>query len=170
MVRRLGLGKNNHLTYDSLALNPRYILRDCIPCNDPWLVNKRHILSYLDVVSTLMRRCINVTCPLGRIRTGTNLQVLNWKNILSSQRPDFCDVCRRWFTYLVVLEYSWNSLWKWLQFHGRRLYQNMFAFLLKTGSTLKGIKFFPFKVDPFSERARCVVKQTGSHERRLPRK
>ena len=25
MVRRLGLGKNNHLTYDSLALNPRYI-------------------------------------------------------------------------------------------------------------------------------------------------
>ena len=24
MVRRLGLGKNNHLTYDSLALNPRY--------------------------------------------------------------------------------------------------------------------------------------------------
>ena len=23
MVRRLGLGKNNHLTYDSLALNPR---------------------------------------------------------------------------------------------------------------------------------------------------
>ena len=25
MVRRLGLGKNNHLTYDSLALNPRYM-------------------------------------------------------------------------------------------------------------------------------------------------
>ena len=25
MVRRLGLGKNNHLTYDSLALNPRYV-------------------------------------------------------------------------------------------------------------------------------------------------
>ena len=25
MVRRLGLGKNNHLTYNSLALNPRYI-------------------------------------------------------------------------------------------------------------------------------------------------
>ena len=25
MVRRLGLGKNNHLTYDSLALNPRYL-------------------------------------------------------------------------------------------------------------------------------------------------
>ena len=25
MVRRLGLGKNNHLTYASLALNPRYI-------------------------------------------------------------------------------------------------------------------------------------------------
>ena len=24
MVRRLGLGKNNHLTYTSLALNPRY--------------------------------------------------------------------------------------------------------------------------------------------------
>ena len=24
MVRRLGLGKNNHLTYASLALNPRY--------------------------------------------------------------------------------------------------------------------------------------------------
>ena len=24
MVRRLGLGKNNHLTYGSLALNPRY--------------------------------------------------------------------------------------------------------------------------------------------------
>ena len=26
MVRRLGLGKNNHLTYASLALNPRYLL------------------------------------------------------------------------------------------------------------------------------------------------
>ena len=26
MVRRLGLGKNNHLTYASLALNPRNIL------------------------------------------------------------------------------------------------------------------------------------------------
>ena len=26
MVRRLGLGKNNHLTYDSLALNPRYLM------------------------------------------------------------------------------------------------------------------------------------------------
>ena len=26
MVRRLGLGKNNHLTYASLALNPR----DCV--------------------------------------------------------------------------------------------------------------------------------------------
>ena len=26
MVRRLGLGKNNHLTYASLALNPRYSL------------------------------------------------------------------------------------------------------------------------------------------------
>ena len=25
MMRRLGLGKNNHLTYASLALNPRYI-------------------------------------------------------------------------------------------------------------------------------------------------
>ena len=25
MVRRLSLGKNNHLTYISLALNPRYI-------------------------------------------------------------------------------------------------------------------------------------------------
>ena len=24
MVRRLGLGKNNHLTYTSLALNPQY--------------------------------------------------------------------------------------------------------------------------------------------------
>ena len=24
MVRRLGLGKNNHLTYTSLALNPRF--------------------------------------------------------------------------------------------------------------------------------------------------
>ena len=24
MVRRLGLGKNNHLTYASLALNPRF--------------------------------------------------------------------------------------------------------------------------------------------------
>ena len=26
MVRRLGLGKNNHLTYASLALNPRIVL------------------------------------------------------------------------------------------------------------------------------------------------
>ena len=26
MVRRLGLGKNNHLTYASLALNPRFIM------------------------------------------------------------------------------------------------------------------------------------------------
>ena len=26
MVRRLGLGKNNHLTYASLALNPRYAI------------------------------------------------------------------------------------------------------------------------------------------------
>ena len=26
MVRRLGLGKNNHLTYASLALNPRYVI------------------------------------------------------------------------------------------------------------------------------------------------
>ena len=26
MVRRLGLGKNNHLSYASLALNPRYII------------------------------------------------------------------------------------------------------------------------------------------------
>ena len=26
MVRRLGLGKNNHLTYASLALNPRYVV------------------------------------------------------------------------------------------------------------------------------------------------
>ena len=26
MVRRLGLGKTNHLTYASLALNPRYAL------------------------------------------------------------------------------------------------------------------------------------------------
>ena len=25
MVRRLGLGKNNHLTYASLALNPRHV-------------------------------------------------------------------------------------------------------------------------------------------------
>ena len=25
MVKRLGLGKNNHLTYASLALNPRYV-------------------------------------------------------------------------------------------------------------------------------------------------
>ena len=25
MVRRLGLGKNNHLTYASLALNPRFV-------------------------------------------------------------------------------------------------------------------------------------------------
>ena len=25
MMRRLGLGKNNHLTYASLALNPRYV-------------------------------------------------------------------------------------------------------------------------------------------------
>ena len=30
MVRRLGLGKNNHLTYASLALNPRYILREMV--------------------------------------------------------------------------------------------------------------------------------------------
>ena len=29
MVRRLGLGKNNHLTYTSLALNPRYTI-SCI--------------------------------------------------------------------------------------------------------------------------------------------
>ena len=28
MVRRLGLGKNNHLTYASLALNPRYVQKD----------------------------------------------------------------------------------------------------------------------------------------------
>ena len=27
MVRRLGLGKNNHLTYASLALNPRLVLK-----------------------------------------------------------------------------------------------------------------------------------------------
>ena len=27
MVRRLGFGKNNHLTYASLALNPRYTFR-----------------------------------------------------------------------------------------------------------------------------------------------
>ena len=27
MVRRLGLGKNNHLTNDSLALSPRYVLQ-----------------------------------------------------------------------------------------------------------------------------------------------
>ena len=26
MVRRLGLGKNNHLTYASLALNPRTVI------------------------------------------------------------------------------------------------------------------------------------------------
>ena len=26
MVRRLGLGKNNHLTYASLALNPRNVM------------------------------------------------------------------------------------------------------------------------------------------------
>ena len=31
MVRRLGLGKNNHLTYASLALNPRGVtFYDCI--------------------------------------------------------------------------------------------------------------------------------------------
>ena len=30
MVRRLGLGKNNHLTYDSLALNPRHVDSDVI--------------------------------------------------------------------------------------------------------------------------------------------
>ena len=29
MVRRLGLGKNNHLTYASLALNPRYDMLVC---------------------------------------------------------------------------------------------------------------------------------------------
>ena len=29
MVRRLGLGKNNHLTYASLALNPRNGIYDC---------------------------------------------------------------------------------------------------------------------------------------------
>ena len=28
MVRRLGLGKNNHLTYASLALNPRYAVSE----------------------------------------------------------------------------------------------------------------------------------------------
>ena len=28
MVRRLGLGKNNHLTYASLALNPRFVDAD----------------------------------------------------------------------------------------------------------------------------------------------
>ena len=27
MVRRLGLGKNNHLTYASLALNPRHTFK-----------------------------------------------------------------------------------------------------------------------------------------------
>ena len=31
MVRRLGLGKNNHLTYASLALNPRDVLKFCTP-------------------------------------------------------------------------------------------------------------------------------------------
>ena len=34
MVRRLGLGTNNHLTYASLALNPRYAVGThlSIPC------------------------------------------------------------------------------------------------------------------------------------------
>ena len=41
MVRRLGLGKNNHLTYASLALNPRFgvgiaqaYLLKCEPAHD----------------------------------------------------------------------------------------------------------------------------------------
>ena len=32
MVRSLGLGKNNHLTYASLALNPRYGINTIIKC------------------------------------------------------------------------------------------------------------------------------------------
>ena len=34
MVRRLGLGKNNHLTYASLALNPRDIVLIVLGFND----------------------------------------------------------------------------------------------------------------------------------------
>ena len=33
MVRRLGLGKNNHLTYASLAFNPRYYLLNRVSGN-----------------------------------------------------------------------------------------------------------------------------------------
>ena len=49
MVRRLGLGKNNHLTYASLALNPRYVFYGEIR-KYPRIIIKHSLTSPMDVI------------------------------------------------------------------------------------------------------------------------
>ena len=57
MVRRLGLGKNNHLTYASLALNPRYWKFCLFVQTSQLLVEKDdHIEQLQDRVKTLEQR------------------------------------------------------------------------------------------------------------------
>ena len=56
---------------------------------------------------------------------------------------------------------------EWIHFQGRQLYRNSFCFPSEKESTLKGKnlplggKFFPFRVDSFSEGAWFEGKQTG---------
>ena len=78
MVRRLGVGKNNHLTYASLALNPRYTVRCHFFCNDSlsglhlyfqifeWWYFKKYGTSFIEQVS------LNHISPLLGGGEGTN--------------------------------------------------------------------------------------------------
>ena len=61
MVRRLGLGKNNHLTYASLALNPRYgivtyLQMKSVNCNLFMLFETRN-LHFKNLLYNLYRCC-----------------------------------------------------------------------------------------------------------------
>ena len=72
MVRRLGLGKNNHLTYTSLVLNPRnawiclvHIIKGPLP--HLWNVNVKHCLGMQVIAEFFYRVSENLTCQMTHI-------------------------------------------------------------------------------------------------------
>ena len=60
MVRRLGLGKNNHLTYASLALNPRYLVMFYSVCH---LIEVKNIIHLTQLFADMKYKlCCPVMC------------------------------------------------------------------------------------------------------------
>ena len=95
MVRRLGLGKNNHLTYASLALNPRYRLlqfvNSILTLSTPGKIfSRRHVEIFLIFFpETMFWHFMQIVS----ISNGDNLpempNLVFWKNIINLSSADF---------------------------------------------------------------------------------